>query len=89
MPLPRDLAWSELDGVSDEVGDDLAQTKRVANELIRDVRFHIIRKVKVVLGGTDDEGLEDAKDSLTEGVGDCFHGHATSLNFNSVIESRG
>jgi hypothetical protein len=66
VPLPRDLAWSELDGVSDDVGDDLSQTKRVTNELIWYVGFHIIRKVEVVLGSTDDEGLEVAKDRLRE-----------------------
>jgi len=54
MAFPGSFGWRELDGVSDKVGDDLAKTKRVTDELIRNVWFHIIRQVEIVLRCSDD-----------------------------------
>ena len=66
MALARDLGRRKLDGVTYEVGDHLAEAEGVTDELVGDVGLHIVREVKVVLRGTDDECLEDAKHRLPE-----------------------
>jgi hypothetical protein len=81
LALTVDLGRRELDGVTDEVGDDLAKTKRVTDELIWDIGLNIVGEIELVLRGANDEGLEDTKDGLTERVGDSFHRHATSFDY--------
>jgi hypothetical protein len=66
VALAGDLAGRELDRVPDEVRDDLPEAERVADELVRDVRVDVVREVEVVLGGANDEGLEDAEHGLPE-----------------------
>lgn len=81
MPLPRGLRWSELDGVADQVRDDLAETERVSDELVGDVRVHVVSQVQVILGRPHDEGLEDTEDSLAERVRHGLHGHPTGFDW--------
>lgn len=81
MPLPRDFAWSKFDSVPDKIGNNLTETKGVTDELVRNVCFDVVSEVEVVLRGTDDEGFEDTKDGLTDGVGDGFHGHSPGFDY--------
>jgi hypothetical protein len=82
VPLARRFRRRELDCVPDEVRDYLAETQRVADQLVRDVRIDVVREVKVVLGRADDKRLEDAKDGLAEGVCHGFHGHPTGFDYS-------
>jgi hypothetical protein len=52
VSLARHLRRCELDRISDEIGDDLAEAEGVADELIRDIRLNVVCQVQVVLGGT-------------------------------------
>ena len=54
MALGRGPRGSELDGVPDEVGDNLAQAQRVSDELVRYLGVDIICEIKLVLGRPDD-----------------------------------
>jgi len=71
-----------FDSVTDQVGNDLSEMKRVSNQLIRYVRFNIVDKVKIVLRSTNNQSLEDPKDSLTERIRYGFHRHATSFDYD-------
>ena len=45
MTLARDLGRRELDRVTHQVRDDLAQTERIADELVGDVRVDVVGEV--------------------------------------------
>lgn len=85
MPLPGHFRRSKLDCVTDKVGNDLSETKRVADQLIRDIGLDIVCQVEVVLRGPNDESLQDAEDSLTKRVGDGFHRHTTGFDCSKQL----
>jgi hypothetical protein len=63
----RGQGWrTNLDRVSDQVGDDLPEPEWVSGELVGDPRIDIVDEVELVLGGLDAEGLEHAKDAGSE-----------------------
>lgn len=65
VALPRRLTGGELDRITNQVRDDLAEAERVADELVRDVRLDVVCEVEVVLRSTHNEGLEDAEYCLS------------------------
>lgn len=48
------------------------ETKKVIDEPVRNISFDILAEVEIVLRGIGDEGFEDTKDSLAEGIEDSF-----------------
>ena len=71
MTLTSDLARRELDRIADEVRDNLTKTEGVTNELILDVRVHVVREVQVVLRSAHNQCLEDTEDSLPDREDTC------------------
>lgn len=65
MALPRDLARGELDSVADKVGNNLAQTQRVADKLIRNVWVYVVCEVEVILRRSYNKCLEDTEDRMS------------------------
>lgn len=66
MSLPHDLARGELDSVADKVRNNLAQTQRVTDELIRNVWVNVICEVKVVLRWSYNESLEVTENRVSQ-----------------------
>lgn len=54
MSLDAVLRRRELDGITDQVGDDLSETQGIANELVWDVWIDIVGQLQLVLGCADD-----------------------------------
>jgi hypothetical protein len=49
--------------------------------LIGDIRLDVISEIQVVLGSTDDEGLEYAEYRLTKGVCHGLHRHTSRFDY--------
>lgn len=47
----REQRRTHLDGVADEVGDDLLEPEGVADEVVRDARVDVVDEVELVLRG--------------------------------------
>ncbi|KAI3479879.1 hypothetical protein L1887_58027 [Cichorium endivia] len=74
----------ELDGVSDEVGDDLLETQRIADERIGAVGRHLVHEVELLLRRTHRERLEHAEHDAAQREGDLFDVHAAGFDLGDV-----
>ena len=78
------LARRKLDRVSDQVGDNLPQTERVADNLIWNLWIDFVEQIEVLLVRANDERLENTKRRSTEGVRDLLHRHPARLDCMQV-----
>jgi len=53
---------TNLDCVSNQIGDDLPESERISRELIWNPRIDVVDEIELVLGSLDAESLEHAKD---------------------------
>lgn len=58
------LRRRELDSITNKIGDDLSQTERVSDKLVRYIGIDVVGQLKLILRSSHDESLEDAEDSL-------------------------
>lgn len=47
MTFTGHLAWSELNSIANEVGDNLAKPKGVNDEVVRDIWLDVVGKVRL------------------------------------------
>ena len=74
----------ELDGVADQIEDDLAQAAGVADQAVRSLRGNVARELEPLGVRTHRHGLEGAADAIAETEGDSFQHELASFDLREI-----